>query len=382
VGRSPEIPEELQKLGVTEWPTLPCEPEELLGTEDDAAAPVVRWGQREGLKVCLDDGPVFGVGAAITEKGETAVGFLVDADRPATGIPTDVPIEGRRYPVRAFPVPRTMAFNQAFARQTGARTGSAIGNGDAGRRREAGGTLSGIFPGPGGAPWAMTCAHVALGWGFLEFISNLPASLLWLFQSPRGEELVVSAAAFIGQDQFRLAEVDTTISVLQPLPLALATGVLATIYVDVAAGPVNVQPFQPNPLFFPPPAPPPTPIRQTVQGTPVEPSRNARAGEEIYGYGQELGLRWGRVIISGLTLPLPLPIPLLGVPVIVVFNLDVYDMRIAPGDSGMTALAMSDNRALSVCGLGLGGTPANPINRLTLGTPRRLIRRFIPNVDI
>ena len=244
----------------------------------------------------------------------------------------------------------------AFPRATGHCSGSALSI-RGGIDPCTGGTLTGIF-----RDRALTCAHVALGFGFEAFLGNLPASLLWLFQSPSGNDMIASGQVQVGQGLHQLFTVDTNWPILVPSPFALAAGMLGFLFVDGAAGdvaPTAIPAFLPPgatgpgagaPFTFgPPPINPPTP-RATRFGASIRSARIAIPGEGCHKDGQTTGLTNGTVWMPFFQLYLPIPLGFASV--LVMFDLVLCRLVIAPGDSGAAVLA-ADMHYLAQVSLGL-----------------------------
>jgi len=288
------------------------------------------------------------------------------------------------------PIPEFMASPATgnYPRATGSCSGSALSeNGNP--NPCAGGTLTGLFDGR-----AVTAAHVALGFGFAEFLGSLPASLLWLFDSPDGNEVLASANVQRGQGLHRLFEVDTNWPILVPMPTPLiGAGVMGFLFVDGAAGDANPIPIQPFPVLqfplprqpfsFARPAPPLAADRARRFGGRIRSGRIAIPGEGCFKDGQTSGLTNGRVWMPFFQLYIPLPLGLVNS--FVFFDLVLCRLVIGPGDSGSAVLA-DDLHYLAQVSLGLpfpaASTPVagdfscpvrgSDLMRITIGTPHYL----------
>jgi len=293
-----------------------------------------------------------------------------------------------------MPRPAAMGGGGSFVRASGSISGSALSPA-ALRDPCSGGTLTGRFDNR-----ALTCAHVAFGFGFEAFLANLPVSLLWLFESPRGSRLIASSGQQVGQGLFQLFRVDTDWPILVPWlnPLSFAGG-LGFLYVDGAAGdvaPQVIQPFFPGttPFSFPGVAPQADPPRSSRFGGRISPARPAIPGERCHKDGQTSGMTYGRVWLPFFMFYLPVPLGL--VTTFVLFDLVLCRLVIGPGDSGSAGLA-HDQSYLFQVSLGIplpagttgGGSPPGvicPVSStdllaLTIGTPYYLHELF-PNVNL
>lgn len=369
-----------RQLKRMEFPQLPPLPDpELLDPRhkdiprDDAL--IARYAQTEALRFSVDPN-VRGVGLGLRKRrgeatGEKALVALVEKKLPPRRVrkgcmlPRTITCEGREYPVDVQEAPhlapRLMRACRPWPRLSGGCSGSAIyadGGNPCG-----GGTLTGTWrASSGSAQRGMTCAHVALGWGIEDFLANLPVSLLWLFQSPDGAEIVASDGIQVGQTLHRLMEIDTDWWILVPIPLPLPLpGAAGFVYVDAAAGrvrPAVIPPFR-GPFSFataPPLAPP---RRGSLIGRRIRTARIALPGQDVMKVGQTTGLTFGSVSIS--FLQFFLPVPLGPFPIFVLFDQIVADMDIGPGDSG-AALVTDDMHFLGHCwgGLPLGVGSVTP----------------------
>jgi len=170
------------------------------------------------------------------------------------------------------------------------------------------------------------------------------------------------------------------------LPNIFGSAPLTFQYVDVAAGRVNPKAIPGSDVVTPPPPPP---SRRTVRGRDLSLGHTLPPGSPVYAIGTALDLRWGTLAMAGTTIRFDLVLPsgLLGAaqsilgstwspPPALVFNVNLYAMDISPGDSGMTAISKWDDAPNGICGLGLGGTMANPKNWLTMGTPNEIVQLF------
>ena len=326
--------------------------------------------------------------------------------RPGETLPKEVKFDGARIPIDVQtgfdPWARFMAAPTigAFPRATHNCSGAAL-TVDNGRNPCAGGSLTAHVDNR-----AFTCAHVALGWGFEDFVNNLPFSILWLFESPSGSRMVASGTVQVGEDMYQLFEVDTGWPILVPIPIPIP-GALALLFVDGAAGRVNpipIPPFARIPTITPPSTtpssfaavvPPLAPERSTRFGGRIRNARLAVPGERCHKDGQTTGLTWGRVWLP--FFQLYLPIPLFGlVNGIAIFDTVLCDLTIAPGDSGAAILSDSLRYLAQVSiglpppGGGVGGgmqpgvvcpVNSNDLLQIALGTPYYL-HELLLDVDL
>lgn len=376
-------PAELIELGYpADLPELPLPVENLLKPPvPDDFMPTVIYARETALeRWLLGNNGVWGAGITKTEKGGPSLLLLVDHKhrRGIPKLPRSINVEGEKVPLVTKECPHSLNQVQGgpFIRATGASSGSSISNNTMFNALGDGGTYSGTCRSlTGGGIRGYTCAHVALGWGFVAFLNNLPGSVTWLFTSPRGERMLVAGGPNIGQNPYELFRVDTPWPVLTWLPFAIPGPVLTFLYIDVAAGRIRPRAITNPPVFFPPPAPPGLPpVGRLVSGARFGSPRYFPFGERVFAIGAELGLRWGRAIAAGLTVVLPIPVP--GIPILVVFNLNLYDMDIRPGDSGCVPTTVNGFHPTGLAGLGLGGTINNQTNFLTLATPVHLVQPF------
>ena len=218
-------------------------------------------------------------------------------------------------------------------------------------------------------------AHVALGFGFLDFVAGLPGSITRLFQPPRGEEIFTNALG-AGTDNFRIMEIDTIWPILAPLTIGLPiAGALAFVYLDCAAGDVDYRavPIAP-PMMAPPPPPPRAPIKGIVGGARIESMRAPIPGTDVYKIGDRTTFTFGEILLSFLQIPIAVG------PIVVIFDQVPCSVPIATGDSGAPLLAQNGNNYIGSCwgGLPLGGPPVNVGNGQillthTLATPAHQI---------
>lgn len=263
------------------------------------------------------------------------------------------------------------------------------------RRPCATGTLTGVFDGR-----CLTAAHVALGFGFADFVGNLPASLLWLFESPSGNDLVSSADLQVGQQLYRLFSVSSNLPVLMPFPSPLmAAGVISLLYVDGALGrqaPEAIPPFLQAPaggIVRPWGTVPysyagaaPTnllPDRSTRWGGRIRSAKLAWPSMKVVKDGQTTGVTWGEIWMPFFQLYVPLPLGITSA--IVVFDLVLMRLNLAPGDSGSAILERDSLHYVAMGNLGFPPQQpsfsagnrtcpvrANDINAITIGTPSYL----------
>jgi len=439
--RKIEIPPELLAMGYPEDLELPASPAELLdpGLPGDwgLAAEWVRHD--EGLDT-LAKTAAWGAGAGNDPKtGAPAVVFVADpehAEQVQRELPTEVGVGGKRLPVAVLALPQPLSPRAhppgaPSSIYSGAFTGSLVTTDVdnlffAYNAMPGGGTLTGIFPRLfGSGSRALTNAHVALDAGIDNLLSGLPASLGDLFRSPHGRHLYAYDQSPSNTGAYELFEVDTRTPILVFVPPwavysvtalgsfgiggASATSILSTIggslltsltsftggfplgglfggipltflYVDIAAGPVRprVAPQLSSRTRFAPNAPPVPEERRTARGAKMSLGRRVVPGEQVYGIGARLGLRWGALAVAGLvqqiSITLPVPPPLPSVRLVFLFNQDLYIMPIEPGDSGMAPVAQMDNAPLGLAGLGSG--PHTGGIGVTLATPLNLVRLF------
>ncbi|MEM8774853.1 MAG: hypothetical protein AAGF53_07445 [Pseudomonadota bacterium] len=312
---------------------------------------------------------------------EEVVVALVSKKRPTSKlasdqhIPAEIEFDGAKIPIDVQeagfdPIPKfTGASTGAYPRATGSCSGSGLS-----LLNPAdpciGGTLTGIFGGR-----AMTAAHVTLGFGFEEFFRNLPLSLLWLFRSPNGVDVIASDTIQRGQGLHRLFEVDTQWPILAPMPLPVfGAGALGFIFVDGAAGdaqPIAIPPFAQTaatpPFSYAAPPPQLAPDRSNRFGGTIQPARIARPGERCFKDGQTSGLTFGTVWLPFFQIYLPIPLGFM--PAVVLFDTVLCRLVIAPGDSGCAVLS-EDLDYLAQGSLGLGSPqPGPPPPPLPAGTP-------------
>jgi len=379
--RSYDIPPELLELGYpTDLPDFPAPPESLIRPQEfpsESHRVLFDWLCGPGLEILLEGRAPWAVGISEDKNGNPEALFLIDAEsKDDHALPEEIISEGHSFRVGTRECPRRLVPTQGpgnFARRSGTRGGVAVTN-DPQDFGGAGGTYTGTFDKRGGGGLrGVTNAHVAVGFGFLDFLAN-PLGILAWFRSPRGETIYASSGPQVGQGRFELFRVETPWPVLTYIPLALPPPALAFLYLDVAAGDIRLRHAPQARNFLPPGIPlPAVNEKELVTGVRAGSGR-AFIGGEVYGIGAELGLRWGRSLAQFLIFPLPVPIP--GLPVIVIFNLNLYELDISPGDSGMLVLELQGDHPNGLAGLGLGGSPANPINNLTLATPLQLVELF------
>lgn len=347
------------------------------------------------------------------ETGELAAVVLVQEKRPRSKVPSkqllpeQVEHDGNQIRIDV----QTAGFDPSpmfasgpgvgpFPRATGSCSGSSLSL-IGGPNPCAGGTLTGIFRDRG-----FTCAHVALGFGIEDFLATLPASLLLLFESPDGNDMIASGTLQVGQGLHQLFTVDTNWPILVPFPSPLlAAGVLSFLFVDGAAGdiqPTAIPPFLPPgaripgqpPFTFAATPPPLAPPRATRFGGRIRSARLARPGERCHKDGQTSGLTNGRVWMPFFQFYLPIPLGFASV--LVMFDLVLCRLVIAPGDSGAAVLA-DDMHYLAQVSLGLplpsggvGGGPqpgvtcpvsSNDLVAFTIGTPY-YFHELLLNVDL
>lgn len=273
--------------------------------------------------------------------GEFCATYLVQAKQPkhlvkkgcllpttiGDGIPTNVIERQRKIHLLQTPCPAMTGVPSACG---GASiTNSPVPNG--------GGSLCGSWQTllGGGSQRGMVNTHVALGFGFLDFIAALPGSITWLFDSPDGEDIFTNSLG--APDNFRIMEIDTSWPILAPLFTAipgLGGGGTAFVYLDSAAGDFDFQPPPANPLFLPPPPPPQPPRVGGLVGPPAR-IRTAQAplpGTEVYKIGTTTFRTWGEISLAFLVIPIAIG------PIVVLFDQVLCDLDISPGDSGAPVL--------------------------------------------
>jgi hypothetical protein len=368
-----------------------------------------------------------GVGVGWDEATDRfAIVYLLDNARPRgtrLKLPESTTFQGTVFPIKTVEIDRVISLpagtwipGNQFTPQavTGALTGSLIGTNPLDLLNGAGGTLSGTFRSTSGHDQrGLTNAHVALDLGIQNLIQQFPGSLKGLFGSPSGKRLISWPSTDLSGDgpgqPYELFRVDTPWPILTPIPFIPglpATLALGFLYTDVASGPIRPLPI-PGWSSFPPPPPQ---EKLTVQGDLLGTGRMPHMGshpEEVYKIGTALGTHWGRVFLSPFVLPLPIPSIIAGLPTIfLIFDLDLYELPIAPGDSGSVPTAApppaqvaltlaaaaaatglfgtpppafttaSKHDPFGVAGLGLGSVSYTQQNKLTLATPAHLVRAF------
>ncbi len=316
--------------------------------------------------------------------GEFAAQFLVQQKLPASrvpkgcvlprsvgdGIPTDVLQIDRTIHALQRPCPGATGIPSACA--GAAVTETPVQNG--------GGTLSGSWPSltSSGDTRGMVSAHVALGFGFFDFLAALPGSIARLFTPPRGQEIFTNSLGAPGN--FRIMEIDSPWPILAPAAFALPglpAGAAAFFYVDSAAGRLDFEPLPVPPPLPPGPAPPPQPVRGGIVGPPAR-IRSARAplpGTAVYKIGATTFRTWGEISLSFLVVPIAVG------PFTILFDQVVCDLTIAPGDSGAPVLTSAApgqtvNRFIGQAWGGLPPVVAGPGPLLlgrTLATPAHQI---------
>lgn len=372
-----------RELGCPELPPLPAPIDELIEPNVPVEfRPAAAFARGEAVEWLLAGNGPWAVGVGQREDKQPELVVLVDpAHRKVPRLPRSVTCAGRSVKVRSRALAygfKLQAAPPMLVRQSGNLTGCACSNevADLVLSQSAGGTYSGTFyPLLGNGRRGLTAAHVALGFGFEEFVAGLPGSIGRLFRSPMGEGVIVSSGAQVGQNNYRLFRVDTPWPILVPALVPTPGPALTVLYVDIAAGDVNPTTRPIPPQFIPAPTPPPNPPRgRTIAGANLGVASYFPFNEPVYAIGQRGGIRWGRATLAGVVAIIPLPIP--GVPVILAFNLNVYDLAIAPGDSGMTIATVDRHLVTGIGTLGLGGSFANPVNDVTLAVPPQLAQLF------
>ncbi|MCP4727816.1 MAG: hypothetical protein GY863_22450 [bacterium] len=386
--KSQKPPPQLIEFGYPEdLPDFPIPVEEMLTPKvPDDFLGVSLYARETALeRWLLKDNGVWGAGVTHLEDYDSPALLLLVDNKHHRGIPKlpdKITIGKEKFPVITKECGMNFTMNRGrppMIRQPGMLSGSAVANSSEQFADGEGGTLSGTFRRffGGGGRRGLTCAHVALGWGVEEFLNNLPASITWLFTPPSGERMVVSGGPNIGNvnSWYELFRVDTPWPVLTWVPYAVPGPALTFLYLDVAAGNVSQRALPTTALWFPPTGLPPLdPVGTMVSGARFGSPDYFPFGGEVFSIGQTSGLRWGRAIAAGLTVVIPFP--LLGFPALVIFNLNLYDMDIRPGDSGNIPTSTRGFHPSGVAGLGLGGTLNNPRNPLTLATPVHLVQPF------
>lgn len=374
---------QMQAFSFPDLPKLP-DPETLDPRNKNIprdAALIARYGQTEALHFSRDPN-VKGVGLGLRQHhgkqtDELCLVVMVGKKlRPRDVpkkclLPTHITCEGQEFRVDVQEFPnldfRFMHHCPRYPRITGGCSGSAISveGGDP----CAGGTLTGTWRAQSGSRQrGMTCCHVSLGFGIDAFLANLPMSLLWLFDSPSGADIIASDAIQQGQNLHRLMSIDTPWPILVPFPMPIPVlgGAFAFILVDAAAGTIRPQaipPFAGRPFSFSPTPPHNPPVRGSITQQRIRSARVALPGMDVTKVGQTTGQTWGNVALS--FVQFFLPVPLGPFPLLIIFDQIISTMDIGPGDSG-AALTTDDMNYLGHCWAGLpfgvrtGVSPANP----------------------
>ncbi|HTQ15601.1 MAG TPA: hypothetical protein VMH86_17155 [Rhizomicrobium sp.] len=341
-------------------------------------AKAAAYARTEGLAHVLKSPNHWGVGVGRDAKsGSLAVVFLARAsDRRAKArLPETARSGNAKFRVREMVLapegfghrlgaPRPLPRNTLAA---SGYTGSSISTipSAPGPNQPGGGTLSGTFRSSGGHSLrCVTNAHVALDAGIDNLLSNFPGSLLTLITPPSGRHLFTAGVQNPGQAQLPLFTVDTPWPILVPIPLLPVAGSAVLVYLDIAAGPLNMgavtQPFFPNTNIF-----------NVGLGSPATPS----PGDAVYKLGRETFLTWGSCILTNLIVPMPVPL----LPVFVIFYLNLHANALSPGDSGSMTTGNPGQELYDIDGIGLGATATsgpNSINTLSMGVPFPFASKF------
>ena len=372
----------LSKIKIPPLPSRPREADDTAGLPEDCKR-IVACVRGPAL-VYLDRDPnLWGVGLGIRRvKGEKtdqyAVQFCVHRKLPKGRVPKGclLPDSIDGLPVDVVEIGGDIMLTQ---RPCPAATGVASGCAGAAINNEpplaaGGGTFGGSWRRlDGSGQRGLTNAHVALGFGFLDFVAALPGSIGRLFLPPSGEEIFTNS---LGAINFRIMRIDTIWPILAPIiPTLPIAGAQAFVYLDCAAGDMDYRAVAGPPPLPAPPAPPPLASRSgVVGGGTIESARPPIPGTDVFKIGDTTILTFGEIVLSFLQIPIAVG------PIIVIFDQILCDLPIAGGDSGAPLLTQSGNNYLGSCwgGLPLGGPPINigPGNFLlthTLATPAHQI---------
>ena len=372
----------LSKIKIPPLPSPPPEADDTAGLPDDCKR-IVACVRGPALVYVDRDSNIWGVGLGIKrvkgeKTGQYAVQFCVHRKLPKGRVPKGCMLPDS---IDGVPVDVVEIGGNIMMAQRPCRAGNIEASGCAGARIDnqppgagGGGTFGGSWRRlDGSGQRGLTNAHVALGFGFLDFVAALPGSIGRLFQPPRGEEILTN---LLGAANFRIMRIDTIWPILAPTTLTLPiAGALAFVYLDCAAGDMDYRAIAPPPQPPAPPVPPPLAARSgIVGGGTIESARPPLPGTDVYMIGAQTMFVFGEIILSFLQIPIAVG------PIIIIFDQILCNLPIATGDSGAPLLTQSGNNYVGSCwgGLPLGGPPIDIGNDQiqvthTLATPAHQI---------
>jgi len=368
-------------------PTIPLTTEHM--DLDSTCKRIVDYARTDALHFFLKDPNIWGIGLGQKMvKGENTkkfvLQFLVNKKLPKDQVKDEcmIPPSINNFLTDVLEsqlkIESTSAHNilsQQLSRRTrddfeaGSSISEVHGSGDDG-------TLTGVWKGLlSNEKRGLTNAHVALGFGFQDWVTALPGSILRLFESPNGRKIITASGHNVGQGHYELMEIDTPWPILVPWPLPIPViGILPVVYVDGAAGKIHPKILPPNSSVSRAstiPSPLSIQEKKVITGGKMGHATLALPGSTVLKFGARLQIRWGQVKISFLQIAIPIPF----LPLVVIFDQILSSLEITPGDSGSPLL--TDSPSLQFLGSCWGGLPpgrrmqhsSDIILRNTLSTP-------------